>query len=151
MFDWIQHIADRLVYDVLGMEAKTHLALQEALLQLYPDGIIDRTDTRIVSKPSPYLTDAAIYIYIYIYYRWSLSIIEIDGVLKAVELQLYDGISSEKIHKMVFPLLKNTNRVQASKYSLKLAISIWSRQGILSTKGYQRLSLRELAKKEGKR
>ena len=64
MFDWIQHIADRLVYDVLGMEAKTHLALQEALLQLYPDGIIDRTNTRIVSKPSPYLTDAPIYIYI---------------------------------------------------------------------------------------
>lgn len=38
-----------------------HLALQEALLQLYPDGIIDRTNTRIVSKPSPCLTDAAIY------------------------------------------------------------------------------------------
>lgn len=39
-----------------------HLALQEALLQLYPDGIIDRTNTRIVSKPSPCLTDAAIYL-----------------------------------------------------------------------------------------
>lgn len=26
MFDWIQHIADWLVYDVLGMEAKSHLA-----------------------------------------------------------------------------------------------------------------------------
>ena len=39
-----------------------HLALQEALLQLYPDGIIDRTNTRIVSKPSPCLTDTAIYL-----------------------------------------------------------------------------------------
>ena len=39
-----------------------HLALQQALLELYPDGIIDRTNTRIVSKPSPCLTDAAIYI-----------------------------------------------------------------------------------------
>lgn len=39
-----------------------HLALQEALLRLYPDGIIDRTITRIVSKPSPCLTDAAVYL-----------------------------------------------------------------------------------------
>lgn len=39
-----------------------HLALQEALLQLYPDGLIDRTNTRIVSKPSPCLTDVAIYL-----------------------------------------------------------------------------------------
>ena len=26
MFDWIQHIADWLVYDVLSMDAETHLA-----------------------------------------------------------------------------------------------------------------------------
>lgn len=36
-------------------------ALQLGLKQLYPDGIIDRTNTRVVSKPSPCLTDAAIY------------------------------------------------------------------------------------------
>lgn len=39
-----------------------YLALGQALLQLYPDGVIDRTNTRIVSKPSPCLTDAAIYL-----------------------------------------------------------------------------------------
>ncbi len=38
------------------------LALQQGLNKLYPDGIIDRTNTRIVSKPSPCLTDAAIYL-----------------------------------------------------------------------------------------
>lgn len=32
------------------------------LKELYPDGIIDRTNTRVISKPSPCLTDAAIYI-----------------------------------------------------------------------------------------
>ncbi len=48
--------------------------------------------------------------------------IEIDSVVKTVEPRLYDGISSEKIHKMVFPLLKKTGRVQASKYNLKRAI-----------------------------
>jgi acetolactate decarboxylase len=38
-----------------------HLALQRALQELYPEGTIDRTNTRIVSKPSPCLTDVAIY------------------------------------------------------------------------------------------
>lgn len=38
-----------------------HLALQQAMKQLYPDGLIDRTNTRVVSKASPCLTDAAIY------------------------------------------------------------------------------------------
>ncbi len=38
-----------------------HLALQEALNELYLDGITDRTNTRIISKPSPCLTDVAIY------------------------------------------------------------------------------------------
>ncbi len=48
------HLCDGLVIGYLG--------LQEALYQLYPDSIIDRTNTRIVSKPSPCLTDAAIYL-----------------------------------------------------------------------------------------
>ncbi len=38
------------------------LGLKEALLQLYPDGIVDRTNTRIVSNPSPCLTDVAVYL-----------------------------------------------------------------------------------------
>lgn len=38
-----------------------HLALQRALQELYPEGIIDRTNTRIVSKASPCLTDVAMY------------------------------------------------------------------------------------------
>jgi formylmethanofuran dehydrogenase subunit E len=38
------------------------LGLREALYQLYPDKIIDRTNTRIVSKSSPCITDIAIYL-----------------------------------------------------------------------------------------
>ena len=38
------------------------LALNFGLKQLYHDGIIDRTNTRIVSKSSPCLTDVAIYV-----------------------------------------------------------------------------------------
>lgn len=37
-------------------------ALELGLKQLFPNGIIDRTNTRIVSKSSPCLTDTAIYL-----------------------------------------------------------------------------------------
>ncbi|MDZ7650926.1 MAG: acetolactate decarboxylase [Cytophagales bacterium] len=48
------HLCDGLVIGFLG--------LKEALLQLYPDGIVDRTNTRIVSNPSPCLTDVGVYL-----------------------------------------------------------------------------------------
>jgi acetolactate decarboxylase len=48
------HLCDGLVVGWLG--------LNEALKILYPEGVIDRTNTRIVSKPSPCLTDMAIYL-----------------------------------------------------------------------------------------
>ncbi|MEX1027874.1 MAG: FmdE family protein [Candidatus Paceibacterota bacterium] len=48
------HLCDGLVVGFLG--------LKEALLLLYPNGIIDRTNTQIVSKSSPCLTDVAIYL-----------------------------------------------------------------------------------------
>lgn len=38
------------------------LAMQEAMKILYPNQAIDRTNLRIVSKPSPCLTDVAIYL-----------------------------------------------------------------------------------------
>ncbi len=48
------HLCDGLVVGFLG--------IKEGLDALYPNGIIDRTNTRIVSKSSPCLTDVAIYI-----------------------------------------------------------------------------------------
>jgi formylmethanofuran dehydrogenase subunit E len=48
------HLCDGLVVGFLG--------LREALHELYPDKIIDRTNTRIISKSSPCLTDVAIYL-----------------------------------------------------------------------------------------
>jgi acetolactate decarboxylase len=38
------------------------LAMQEAMKELYPNQPVDRTNLRIVSKPSPCLTDVAIYL-----------------------------------------------------------------------------------------
>ena len=48
------HLCDGLVVGFLG--------INEALSELYPDGIVDRTNTRIVSKGSPCLTDVAVYV-----------------------------------------------------------------------------------------
>tara|TARA_R110002050_G_scaffold300722_2_gene471929 strand:+ start:71479 stop:72156 length:678 start_codon:yes stop_codon:yes gene_type:complete len=48
------HLCDGLVVGMLG--------LNEGLLALYPGGIVDRTNTRIVSKGSPCLTDVAVYL-----------------------------------------------------------------------------------------
>ncbi|MFD1553292.1 hypothetical protein DNU06_06410 [Putridiphycobacter roseus] len=48
------HLCDGLVVGFLG--------IQEGLEVLYPNGVIDRTNTRIVSKSSPCLTDVAIYV-----------------------------------------------------------------------------------------
>lgn len=48
------HLCDGLV---VGYQA-----LGEALRALYPDGTVDRSNTRAVSQPSPCLTDAAAYL-----------------------------------------------------------------------------------------
>ncbi|MGB5665826.1 MAG: ATP cone domain-containing protein [Maribacter sp.] len=47
---------------------------------------------------------------------------EIKILVETIKPQLYDGISSEEIHKMIAPILKKYNRIYASKYSLKRAI-----------------------------
>ncbi len=48
------HLCDGLVVGFFG--------IREGLKELYPNGIIDRTNTRIVSKSSPCLTDVAVYV-----------------------------------------------------------------------------------------
>ncbi|MEO8414821.1 MAG: formylmethanofuran dehydrogenase subunit E family protein [Ginsengibacter sp.] len=48
------HLCDGLVVGAL--------AIQQAMKELYPNQPIDRTNLRIVSKPSPCLTDVAIYL-----------------------------------------------------------------------------------------
>lgn len=48
------HLCDGLVVGFLG--------LREGLYQLYPDSIVDRTNTRIVSKSSPCIGDIALYL-----------------------------------------------------------------------------------------
>ncbi len=48
------HLCDGLVVGALAM--------QQAAAKLYPDSVIDRTNLRVMSKPSPCLTDVAVYL-----------------------------------------------------------------------------------------
>ncbi len=47
---------------------------------------------------------------------------EINSIIKTIKLQLYNEITSKEIYKKAFRLLKKSNRIYASKYSLKRAI-----------------------------
>lgn len=46
----------------------------------------------------------------------------VSEILAKIEPQLYDGISSKKIYKLAFQLLKNCSNVHAARYNLKTAI-----------------------------
>lgn len=47
---------------------------------------------------------------------------EIGHVLETIEKELYDGISTKKIYKMAFQLLKKVSNFHAAKYNLRAAI-----------------------------
>lgn len=86
-----------------------HLGLQQALMSLYPDGTVDRTNTRVVSRSSPCLTDAAMYLtggrYPYDTFYVSDTI---DGLFlvqridtgKTVSVHLNQGVKPEIIDEM---------------------------------------------------
>ncbi len=46
----------------------------------------------------------------------------INLIIKEISPQLFDGITTKEIYKKAFRLLKKSNRISASKYSLKRAI-----------------------------
>jgi acetolactate decarboxylase len=85
------------------------LAMQEAMKELYPDQSIDRTNLRIVSKPSPCLTDVAIYLtggryqfntfYVDTEFEGLYIIQRIDD-LKTVSVSLNDGVKPTSIDSL---------------------------------------------------
>ena len=96
------HLCDGLVQGFLG--------IQDGLKVLYPKGVMDRTNTRIVSKSSPCLTDAAIYLtggryqYNSLYVDNSIT----DGFYimqridnhKAVKIEMKPGVKPVEIDEM---------------------------------------------------
>ncbi|PIY07852.1 MAG: hypothetical protein COZ18_15335 [Flexibacter sp. CG_4_10_14_3_um_filter_32_15] len=85
------------------------LAIQQAMKELYPNEIIDRTNLRIVSKPSPCLTDVAIYLtggryqfntfYVDTEFEGLYIIQRIDN-LKTVSVSLKEGIKPTQIDSL---------------------------------------------------
>lgn len=47
---------------------------------------------------------------------------QIDAILKEIDLNLYEGISTKKIYRMAFDLLRGESRHMAARYHLKQAI-----------------------------
>ncbi len=96
------HLCDGLVVGFLG--------IKEGLEILYPDGIIDRTNTRIVSKSSPCLTDVAVYItggryqfnsfYVDNSIEHCFYIIQRKDNYKTVKVQMNKGIKPLEINKL---------------------------------------------------
>ena len=92
------HLCDGLVVGALSIE--------QAIKELYPNQIIDRTNLRIVSKPSPCLTDVAIYLtgarfqfntfYVNNDFKGIFIIQRIDN-LKTVLVSLNDGVIPDEI------------------------------------------------------
>jgi len=71
---------------------------------------------------------------------------EIERIIAIIKPSLYDGITSKEIYKNAYRLLKKTNRISASKYSLKRALFDLGPTGypfekligaLLKEKGYQ--------------
>jgi acetolactate decarboxylase len=96
------HLCDGLVVGFLG--------IKEGLEVLYPNGIIDRTNTRIVSKSSPCLTDVAVYItggryqfnsfYVDNSIENGFYIIQRKDNGKAVKVNLNKGIKPQQIDEL---------------------------------------------------
>jgi len=96
------HLCDGLVVGFLG--------IKEGLEALYPNGIIDRTNTRIVSKSSPCLTDVAVYItggryqfnsfYVDNTIEDSFYIIQRKDNLKTVKVSMNKGVKPKIIGEM---------------------------------------------------
>jgi len=96
------HLCDGLVVGFLG--------IKEGLDILYPNGIIDRTNTRIVSKSSPCLTDVAVYVsggryqfnsfYVDNTIENGFYIIQRKDNLKTVVINLNKGVKPVEIDKL---------------------------------------------------
>lgn len=94
------HLCDGLVVGFLG--------IQQGLKALYANGVIDRTNTRIVSKSSPCLTDVAVYVtggrfqfnsfYVDNNIKNGFYIIQRKDNGKAVKVQLNKGIKPKDIN-----------------------------------------------------
>lgn len=48
----------------------------------------------------------------------------VEDVLQVIEKQVYDGISTKKIYKLAFNLLKKSSHSHAARYNLRAALQL---------------------------
>ena len=63
----------------------------------------------------------------------------VDAILQAIDSQIYDGISTKKIYKLAFNLLKKVSNSNAARYNLRVAIQMLGPAGFFFEKFISRL------------
>jgi hypothetical protein len=63
----------------------------------------------------------------------------VTSILKAIEKEIYEGISTKKIYKMAFGLLKKASNSHAARYNLKEAIRLLGPAGFFFEKYIARI------------
>jgi Restriction endonuclease/ATP cone domain len=67
----------------------------------------------------------------------------VDGVIKNIENEIYEGISTKRIYKLAFGLLKKTSNAHAAQYNLRTAIELLGPAGFFFEKYISRLFAHE--------
>jgi hypothetical protein len=67
------------------------------------------------------------------------SLTVVDGILQAIQREMYEGISTKHIYKMAFGLLKKVSDSHAARYNLRAAIQLLGPAGFFFEKYVARL------------
>ncbi len=67
----------------------------------------------------------------------------IDDILQVIDNQIYEGISTKKIYKLAFNLLKKSSNATAARYNLRAAIQMLGPAGFFFEKFISRLFISE--------
>ncbi|MGL2966570.1 ATP cone domain-containing protein [Flavobacterium sp. XGLA_31] len=67
----------------------------------------------------------------------------VDSVLEAIDSQIYEGITTKKIYKLAFNLLKKSSNSHAARYNLRSAIQMLGPAGFFFEKFIARLFISE--------
>ena len=72
--------------------------------------------------------------------------LEVESILKTIEGEIYEGISTKQIYKMAFNLLKKACHSHAARYNLKEAIRLLGPAGFFFEKYIARLFAEKIIK-----
>jgi hypothetical protein len=67
----------------------------------------------------------------------------VDGVITSIEKEIYEGISTKRIYKLAFSLLKKASNAHAARYNLRTAIELLGPAGFFFEKYIARLFITE--------